>query len=242
MDEQAEIEKPKFTPFADLSEEQLFAAADFSPDPLLQNVSFDVFNREFSNPIHVSTGGFHHQYDIHYCSLPVSSNSVVQIAAKLYVTTDKVDDMDIFTKDYDREPIRLLELDDSAILEKQSMLEMFAQEFDYLTLEDYLEATCTLQTTQDQQYFDNEAFEVCDTNVLINIPDKPNGGSAKNIIEGKNGSLELCYVALKYAVDADLEIDFEPTSSETKVTGRVLAYYGKGYDYDQPAVLEVLSS
>ncbi|GJV29908.1 anticodon-binding aminoacyl-tRNA synthetase, class 1a, partial [Tanacetum coccineum] len=152
------------------------AAIDFSPDPLLPNVSFDLFNREFSNPVHVSIAGFHHQYDIPYCSLPVSSNSVVQIAAKLYVTTDK-----------------------------------------------------------DQQYFDNEAFEVCDTNVLINIPDKPNGGSGKNIIEGKDGSLELCYVALKYAVDADLEIDFEPTSSETKVTGRVLAYYGKGYDYDQPA-------
>ncbi|GJZ87318.1 anticodon-binding aminoacyl-tRNA synthetase, class 1a [Tanacetum coccineum] len=268
--EQAEMKKPKLTPFADLSEDQLMsifgegppfrfefcniyltydkilhhlklfgiiqAAIDFSPDPLLPNVSFDLFNREFSNPVHVSIAGFHHQYDIPYCSLPVSSTSVVQIAAKLYVTTDKVDDMEIFTKDYDREPIRLLELDDSAILEKQSMLEMFAQEFDYLTLEDYLEATCALQTTeQDKEYFDNEAFEVCDTNVLINIPDKPNGGSGKNIIEGKDGSLELCYVALKYAVDADLEIDFEPTSSETKVAGRVLAYYGKGYDYDQPA-------
>ncbi|GJZ75855.1 anticodon-binding aminoacyl-tRNA synthetase, class 1a [Tanacetum coccineum] len=212
-------------------------SADFSPDPLLQNVSFDVFNREFSNPIHVSTGGFHHQYDIHYCSLPVSSNSVVQIAAKLYVTTDKVDDMDIFTKDYDREPSRYIDVDNSVILEHQAMMEMIAKYDDgyYEKLEDYLEATCTLQTTQDQQYFDNEAFEVCDTNVLINIPDKPNGGSGKNIIEGKDGSLELCYVALKYAVDADLEIDFEPTSSETKVAGRVLAYYGKGYDYDQPA-------
>ncbi|GJZ87317.1 hypothetical protein Tco_0658927, partial [Tanacetum coccineum] len=145
--EQAEMKKPKFTPFADLSEDQLMsifgegppfrfelcniyltydkiphdlklfgtiqAAIDFSPDPLLPNVSFDVFNREFSNPVHVSIAGFHHQYDIPYCSLPVSSTSVVQIAAKLYVTTDKVDDMEIFTKDYDREPIRLLELDDS---------------------------------------------------------------------------------------------------------------------------------
>ncbi|GJY95103.1 anticodon-binding aminoacyl-tRNA synthetase, class 1a [Tanacetum coccineum] len=219
--EQAEMKKPKFTPFADLSEDQLYilhhlklfgiiqAAIDFSPDPLLPNVSFDLFNREFSNPVHVSIAGFHHQYDIPYCSLPVSSTSVVQIAAKLYVTTDKKNNL---------------------------CWRCSLKKFDYLTLEDYLEATCALQTTeQDKEYFDNEAFEVCDTNVLINIPDKPNGGSGKNIIEGKDGSLELCYVALKYAVDADLEIDFEPTSSETKVAGRVLAYYGKGYDYDQPA-------
>ncbi|PWA86837.1 Aminoacyl-tRNA synthetase, class 1a, anticodon-binding [Artemisia annua] len=274
--EQVEVKKPKFTPFADLSEDQLMsifgegppfrfelcnvfltydkiprdlklfgtiqAAVDhFSPDPLLQNVSFNVFNREFSNPIHVSTGGFHHQYDLCYCSLPVSSTSVVQIAAKLYVTTDKVDDMEIFPEDYDNKPAaRLIEVDDSVKLEHEALMAMFAEyenEY-YENLEELgcnLEATCTLQTTGDKEYFNNEAFEVCDAHALINIPEKPNGGSGKNITTGKDGSIELCYVALKYAVDADLEIEFEPTSSGTKVSGRVRAYYGKGYDYDPPA-------
>nr|GEV02867.1 aminoacyl-tRNA synthetase, class 1a, anticodon-binding [Tanacetum cinerariifolium] len=50
---------------------------------------------------------------------------------------------------------------------------------------------------------------------FINISDKPNSGS--HISKAKDGSLKLFYVASKYAVDADLEVDFVPNSKETKL-------------------------
>ncbi|GJS77443.1 hypothetical protein Tco_0727324, partial [Tanacetum coccineum] len=73
-------------------------ANGFSPDPL--NAFSDIFNREFNNPVEVTCIGYQYLYDMHYCSLPVSSTSTVQIAAKLYVTTDEVDDVDKYPEDH----------------------------------------------------------------------------------------------------------------------------------------------
>lgn len=78
---------------------------------------------------------------------------------------------------------------------------------------------------------DDEPFEVC--NEYINISDylakRHNGGFGSYTINGKDASLELCYVALKNAVDAALEVEF--VGEEKNVVGRVTTYYGKGFDY-----------
>ncbi|GKB81402.1 hypothetical protein Tco_0948297 [Tanacetum coccineum] len=69
-------------------------------DPLLQQNGFsDIFNREFNNPVRLPSVAYHRLPDFRYCSLPVSSTSVVQIAAKLYITTDKVDAWKITSED-----------------------------------------------------------------------------------------------------------------------------------------------
>nr|GFC98835.1 aminoacyl-tRNA synthetase, class 1a, anticodon-binding [Tanacetum cinerariifolium] len=184
------------------------AAGGFSPDPLLQQNGFsDIFNREFNNPVRLPSVAYDRLPDFRYFSLPVSSTSVVQIAAKLYITTDKVDDMEILPEDYGREPIRYKELDDSALLEYEALVQALADDLNQSEqLRSKLGAACTLQPTekkkQDVKYIYNEAFHICDTLEFINIPDKPNGGSGKSIIKGKDGCLELYYVAFKYAVDA----------------------------------------
>ncbi|PWA47052.1 60 kDa jasmonate-induced protein [Artemisia annua] len=81
----------------------------------------------------------------------------------------------------------------------------------------------------------NDVFEVCNDCAVINFSDyfakRPNGGSSSYTLNGRDGCLKLYYVALKYVVDAALEIVFVATSEETKVAGRVMAYYGKIFDY-----------
>ncbi|GKB89229.1 hypothetical protein Tco_0961501 [Tanacetum coccineum] len=81
----------------------------------------------------------------------------------------------------------------------------------------------------------NDAFEVYNNCEVINFSDyfakRPGGGSDSCTLKGRDGYLKLYYVALKYAVDAALEVAFESTSKETKVVGRVMAYYGKNFDY-----------
>nr|GEZ22373.1 aminoacyl-tRNA synthetase, class 1a, anticodon-binding [Tanacetum cinerariifolium] len=81
----------------------------------------------------------------------------------------------------------------------------------------------------------NDAFEICNESMVINLLDyfanRPNGGSCSYTLNGRDGYLKLCYVALKYVVDAALEVVFHATSEETKVAGRVMAYYGKNFDY-----------
>ncbi|GJU25138.1 anticodon-binding aminoacyl-tRNA synthetase, class 1a [Tanacetum coccineum] len=71
----------------------------------------------------------------------------------------------------------------------------------------------------------NDAFEVCNNCEVINFSDyfakRPGGGSDSCTLKGRDGYLKLYYVALKYAVDAALEVAFESTSKETKVVGRV---------------------
>lgn len=70
------------------------ATSCYSPDPLLKNDFFDIFNREFNNPLPVSLLGTQYLDDIRRCSLLVSSTfPVIQIAAKLYITTDKARDV-----------------------------------------------------------------------------------------------------------------------------------------------------
>ncbi|GJW72706.1 ubiquitin carboxyl-terminal hydrolase 12 [Tanacetum coccineum] len=58
-------------------------------------------------------------------------------------------------------------------------------------------------------YLDDDAFDICDGNVLINFSEyfakRPNGGSGYSKFKGKDGYLYLYYVALKYAVEATLE-------------------------------------
>ncbi|PWA97913.1 arginine--tRNA ligase, chloroplastic/mitochondrial [Artemisia annua] len=94
-------------------------------------------------------------------------------------------------------------------------------------LGDNIKSISRLPTTgkkkQAVKYIEDEAFHVCDDHAFITLSDKPNGG------------VLLCYVTLKYAVDADVEVYFAPPSKETKVRGRVEAYYGKGFNYDEPA-------
>ncbi|PWA72562.1 arginine--tRNA ligase, cytoplasmic [Artemisia annua] len=216
------------------------AVGGFSPDPLLQQNGFsDIFNREFTNPVRVRLRS-HELYDLRYASLPVSSTSVVQIAAKLYVTSDTADDMEIFTQDYmdidtrPAEPEQREPVDSSVLLEQQALWDRFFKEIDN-KLGSNSKAVCTLQKPVKKKpiYIDDEALQVCDAHEFINIPDKPNGGSGFHTIEGKDGSLEISYIVLKYAVYADLEIEFESTSEETKLSGRIRAYYGQDFDYDQ---------
>ncbi|GJZ38626.1 hypothetical protein Tco_0585189 [Tanacetum coccineum] len=216
-------------------------AKGFLRDPL--NAFSDIFNREFNNPVEVTCIGYQYLYDMHYCSLPVSFTSTIQIAAKLYVTTNEVDDMDKYPEedhhqievqnhgevvDVDEDFERLCELWDS-----------YDDNYNNKTSKQLgcnLEADCMLQTSGDIKYLDNhEAFQVCDGHALINFLDKPNvSWGRKNIIKGRDGSLELCYIALKYTVDADLEVEFDPPSKKSNVTRRVVAYYGRKFDYDFP--------
>nr|GFC89899.1 aminoacyl-tRNA synthetase, class 1a, anticodon-binding [Tanacetum cinerariifolium] len=81
-----------------------------------------------------------------------------------------------------------------------------------------------LEESEVYRYIDDDAFEVCDDYAFVNFSDyfanKPNGGSGSCKLKGKDGYIELYYVALKYAVEATLEVDFAATSKETKVVGK----------------------
>ena len=115
------------------------------------------------------------------------------MAAKLYVTTDKLDDMEHPCDYYD----------------------------------------CYRGKDPTERF--NDAFEVCNDCAVINFSEnfakRPNGGSGSYTLKGRDGHLKMYYVALKYAVDAALEVVFDATSEETKVAGRVMAYYGNNFDY-----------
>ncbi|GKD13096.1 anticodon-binding aminoacyl-tRNA synthetase, class 1a, partial [Tanacetum coccineum] len=169
---------------------QLFGsiqAAGFSLDPA--SPPFNIFNRQFNDPIAVSKLGCLSPHCICYCSIPFSTS--VKIAAKLYVTTDNMVDMNTTNGYY------------------------------------------TYFRCEPEQF--NDAFEICNDSAVINLSDyfanRPNGGSCSYTLNGRDGYLKLCYVALKYVVDAALEVVFHATSEETKVAGRVMAYYGKNFDY-----------
>nr|GEW20880.1 aminoacyl-tRNA synthetase, class 1a, anticodon-binding [Tanacetum cinerariifolium] len=79
-----------------------------------------------------------------------------------------------------------------------------------------------LEESEVYRYIDDDAFEVCDDYAFVNFSDyfanKPNGGS---------GSCKL-------KVEATLEVDFAATSKETKVVGKVMAYYDKNFCYGCP--------
>ena len=173
---------------------------------------------------------------MHYCSLPVSSTSTVEIAAKLYVTTDEVDDVDKYPEEDHQRKVQNNHdevVDDVDEEDFKRMCNLFSFCFDN---DNDNKTSKHPQTSWDVKYLDKrEAFQVCDSHEFINFLDKPNGGwGRRSIIKGRDGSLELDYVALKYAVDAELEVEFESPSENTKVTGRVLAYYGKNFDYSFP--------
>ncbi|PWA97106.1 Aminoacyl-tRNA synthetase, class 1a, anticodon-binding [Artemisia annua] len=101
----------------------------------------------------------------------------------------------------------------------------------------YPDITDELSSMDDEKvYLNDDAFDVCNGNVLINFSEyfatRPNGGSGSCKLKGKDGYLDLYYVALKYAVEAALEVGFVATCKETKVFGSVMAYYGKNFGYD----------
>lgn len=222
------------------------AVGGFSPDPFLQkNGFFDIFNREFSNPLHVTIVGHQYLHDIRCCSLPVSSNSVIQMASKLYITTDKVDDVEEYTDDETKVKNHKIAAAAAAAanddyVDRESAEKWARFKADLLeqlggNIKSFSGRPTTGKKKQVVKYIEDEAFHVCDDHAFITLSDKPNGGSGSCKLKGKNGSLELCYVTLKYAVDADVEVYFAPPSKETKVRGRVEAYYGKGFNYDEPA-------
>ncbi|GKE05219.1 hypothetical protein Tco_1397237 [Tanacetum coccineum] len=162
-------------------------AAAFSLDPA--SPPFHIFNHKYNDPIVVHKLGCLSPHCISYCSIPFSTS--VKIAARLYVTTDNMVDMETSYDDYCR-------------------------------------------GTPEQQQF-NDAFEVCNDSVVISFSDyfakRPNGGLGSYTLKGRDGYVKLDYVALKHAVDAALEVVFAATSEETKVVGRVMAYYGNKFDY-----------
>lgn len=171
---------------------QLFGsiqAAGVSLDPA--SPSFSIFNHKYKDPILVPQLGSLSPHFISYCSIPFSTS--VKMAAKLYVTTDKLDDM--------KHPC------------------------------DYYD--CYRGKDPTERF--NDAFEVCNDCAVINLSEnfakRPNGGSGSYTLKGRDGHLKMYYVALKYAVDAALDVVFDATSEETKVAGRVMAYYGNNFDY-----------
>nr|GEX55868.1 aminoacyl-tRNA synthetase, class 1a, anticodon-binding [Tanacetum cinerariifolium] len=124
----------------------------------------------------------------------------LKITAPLYVTTDKVDDMERY-RDY------YLQSDDD-----EDYGDEFEEQSD-LDLEDTFVETAKL--IHKERITDNYVFEICNDSAFINLSDyfskKPDGGSGCYISKGKDGYLELHYVALKYAVDAALEVEFVAT-------------------------------
>ncbi|GKG49761.1 hypothetical protein Tco_0518535, partial [Tanacetum coccineum] len=109
--------------------------------------------------------------DIRRCSLPVSSAiPVVQIAAKLYITTDKVRDVETSVD---------IDADDRGL-----------GGFDKLSVN-----TSVIKATGEEpdKLINNEVFEVCDDYAFLDFSNKPDGGSREKIFEGKDGTLELFY-------------------------------------------------
>ncbi|GKE37566.1 hypothetical protein Tco_1460971, partial [Tanacetum coccineum] len=203
------------------------AASCYSPDPLLNNAFFDIFNRKYNNPLRVDINGYQNLDDIRPCSLPVSSTSpVVQIAAKLYVTTDKVRDVET-SAHIDDDDAHVDVHDDDYVIDDATVAlyrENAEKNLDVFDLFDNISTSEIEAAAREKPDIDinNEAFEVCNDCVFLNFSNKPNDGSDHITIRGKNGSLAMFYLALKNAVDADLKVEFLAPSMETKVYGSVV--------------------
>ncbi|GKE70686.1 hypothetical protein Tco_1528758, partial [Tanacetum coccineum] len=177
-----------------------------------------------------------YQKSLHRPQLPVSSTSpVVQITAKLYVTTDKVrdvetsahiDDNDAHVDVHDDDYV----IDDATVSLYRDNAEKNLDVFDLFDNISTFEIEAAAREKPDID-INNEAFEVYNDCVFLNFSNKPNGGSDLNTIRGKDGSLAMFYLALKNAVDADLKVEFLAPSMETKVYGSVVAYFGKNFEY-----------
>nr|GEX70961.1 aminoacyl-tRNA synthetase, class 1a, anticodon-binding [Tanacetum cinerariifolium] len=213
------------------------AASCYSPDPLLKNAFFDIFNRKYNNPLLVDINGYQNLDDILPCSLPFSSISpVVQIAAKLYVTTDKVRDVETSAHIDDDDDVHFDVHDDDYVMDDATVAfytEICEKNLDVFDLFDNVSNSEIEAAAREKPDIDinNEAFEVCNDSVFLNFSNKPNGGSDHIYISGKHGSLTMFYLALKNAVDADLKVEFLAPSMETKVYGSVVAYFGKNFEY-----------
>ncbi|GKA89177.1 anticodon-binding aminoacyl-tRNA synthetase, class 1a [Tanacetum coccineum] len=170
-----------------------------------------------------------YQKSLHRPQLPVSSTSpVVQIVAKLYVTTDKVRDIetsahiDVHDDDY--------VINDATVALYRENAKKNLDVFDLFNNISTSEIEAAAREKPDID-INNEAFEVCNDCLFLNFSNKPNGGSDHITIRGKDGSLAMFYLALKNAVDADLKVEFLVPSMETKVYGSVVAYFGKNFEY-----------
>ncbi|GJU82084.1 anticodon-binding aminoacyl-tRNA synthetase, class 1a, partial [Tanacetum coccineum] len=186
--------------------------------------SVTIFKRNFDDPLVFNNPGSLSPHDIRYCSLSVST--FVKITAEVYGTTYKgegIESSSDYTKWYHDTWKLKMEMDKGKYLEG-------LKEF---LLNDKLPDN--IEESEADTYIDDDAFEVCDDYAFITFSDffanKPNGGSGSCKLKGKDGYIALYYVALKYAVEATLEVEFAATSEETKVVGKVMAYYGKNFCY-----------
>ncbi|GJX41483.1 MAK10-like protein [Tanacetum coccineum] len=157
------------------------------------------------------------------------------IAAKLYVTTDKVRDMET-SAHIDDNDAHFDVHDDDYVIDDATValyIENAKKNLDVFDLFDNIGTFEIVTAAREKPNIDinNEAFEVCNDCVFLNFSNKPNGGSDHITIRGKDGSLAMFYLALKNAVDADLKVEFLAPSMETKVYGSVVAYFGKNLEY-----------
>ncbi|GJS60463.1 hypothetical protein Tco_0655247 [Tanacetum coccineum] len=158
------------------------------------------------------------------------------IAAKLYVTTDKVRDVETFAHIDDDDDAHVDVHDDDYVIDDAIVAlykENVEKNLDVFDLFDNISTSEIEAAAREKPNIEinNEAFEVCNDCVFLNFSNKPNGGSDHITIRGKDGSLAMFYLALKNAVDADLKVEFLAPSMETKVYGGVVAYFGKNFQY-----------
>ncbi|PWA85818.1 serine/threonine/dual specificity protein kinase, catalytic domain-containing protein [Artemisia annua] len=191
-------------------------ASGFSPDPLLQQNGFsDIFNREFNNPVDVTCVGYQYLYDVSYCSLPVSSTSTVEIAAKLYVTTDEVDDVDKYPEEDHQREVQNNHYEVVDDVDEEDFNRM-CDLFSFCDDNDNDNKTSKhRQTSWHVKYLDNhEAFQVCDSHEFINFLDKPNGGW------GRRRNLHLVFEFMETDLEAviwDRNIVLSPTGIESYI-------------------------
>ncbi|GKA64327.1 anticodon-binding aminoacyl-tRNA synthetase, class 1a, partial [Tanacetum coccineum] len=186
------------------------ADGDADPDPSVYTSMgcFYMFNRDSVDPL-VLTSDAISPPEICYHSIQVSTS--LKLTCKLYGIAFK------------------------ELISFKNMSEYFK----------YLEAQPELELPLPklgQKTIENDVLQFCDDCHDINFSEyfakKPRGGFASCKLKGKDGYLEFYYAALKYAVDATLEVDFNAPSKDTVVVGRVVAYYGKDFDYDCDAARE----
>lgn len=181
--------------------------------------SFSIFNRNFDDPLVFTNPGPLPPQDICYSSLSVSTS--VKITAKLYATTYKGYKMCGSIDDY----INYFPAPPNIIKHPSCLAE-------YLSMDLY---PALKEEEKEIAFIDNDVLEISNGCAFINFSEyfanRPNGGSGSCKLNGRNGNLELYYVALKDSVDTTLEVVLDETSKETKVAGKIMAYYGKNFDY-----------
>ncbi|GJU62319.1 anticodon-binding aminoacyl-tRNA synthetase, class 1a [Tanacetum coccineum] len=153
-----------------------------------------------------------YQKSLHRPQLRISSTSpVIQIAAKLYVTTNKVRDVET-SSHIDDDHAHVDVHDDDYVID---------------------DATVALYRENAEKNLD--VFDLFDNISTSEIEaaarEKPDIDINNEAFLSKDSSLAMFYLALKNAVDVDLKVEFLAPSMETKVYGSVVAYFGKNFEY-----------